>query len=104
MTYIILMINHDNVLVSIKLSNDLSGIKRHYGFVCVNRGPSRVTLVMMGVCKSPDLPTYEISSISSRICALRDSIRAEGRRQPWREEEIDDCREPQRRVKKSSLP
>lgn len=72
--------------------------------VCVNGGCRRVTLVMMGVCKSPDLPTYEISSISSKISALRDSIRAEGWRQRWRAEEIDDCREPQRRRKMSSLP
>lgn len=57
-------------------------------------------LVMTGVCKSPDLPTYEIPSISSKISALRDSIRVEG----WRREEMDDCREPPRQVKMSSLP
>lgn len=66
----------------------------------LTRGPSRVALVMMGVCKSPDLPTYEISSISSKISALGDNTGAEGRRQ----EEMDDCRESQRRAKRNSLP
>lgn len=66
-------------------------------------GLIRVALVMMGVCKSPDPSIYEISSISSKMSTLRDSIRALGQRQRWGEEEMDDCKEPQRQVKRNSL-
>lgn len=75
--------------------------------VCGNRRPSTVTLAVMGVFKSSDLPTYEISSISSEISALGDTIRAEGwrwrqRGEERREEQTDDCRESKRRVRKRS--
>lgn len=58
-----------------------------------NQGPIRVTLVVMTVCKSLDLATYKISSISRKISALRDGIKGEAWRRQRREEETDDCRE-----------